>query len=311
MDREDLLPRNRDDVAVSVRRWTEAWSRFWFGPTETSTLALVRAAFGVVVFVWGLSLLPVLAPLLGPHGVVPRQPDGLGAGAWSVFDLSDGGFLVGVVMVGLFAGSLALVAGFHGRIAAVVVFVSLLALQRRNPFAFNSGDLLLRTTAFYLMLAPAVRAFSVESWPRRAPWPLRLIQIQLTIVYLSSVWAKVRGTRWNDGTATSYVLRLDDLTRFPVPRSVATSELLANLMTYGTLAIEAAVGILIWNRALRPYVVAAGLGLHLTIDYSIRVGFFGPALLVSYLAFLPPERATRILLAVKPGLSPGRSRRPQ
>jgi hypothetical protein len=297
MDGEDLLPRNRDDVAVTVRRWTDAWTRFWFEPTETSTLALVRAAFGVVVFVWGLSLLPVLAPLLGPHGVVPRQPDGLGAGAWSVFDLSDGEFLVGAVMVCLFAGSLALVAGFHGRIAAVVVFVSLLALQRRNPFAFNSGDLLLRTTAFYLMLAPAAAAFSVDAWAKRAPWPLRLIQIQLTIVYLSSVWAKVRGTRWNDGTATSYVLRLDDLTRFPVPRSVATSELLANLMTYGTLAIEAAVGILIWNRALRPYVVAAGLGLHLTIDYSIRVGFFGPALLVSYLAFLPPERATRILLA--------------
>lgn len=290
-----------------LRRPVEAWVRFWFEPTETSTLVLVRVAFGAVVFVWGLSLIPVLASLLGPRGVVPRQPDWwLGPGAWSVFDVVDGEFVLGAVIVCLLAGSLALMAGYHGRLAAVIVFVSMLTVQRRDPFVFNSGDLLLRTTAFYLMFAPSTGGFSVDAWrrhgragvwtfPRRAPWALRLIQVQLSIVYLFSVWAKLRGTTWNDGTATSYVLRLDDVTRFPVPGALATSEVLANLMTYGTLAIEAAVGILIWNRTLRPYVVAAGLGLHLTIDYSVRVGFFAPALLVSYLAFLPPERASRLL----------------
>ena len=298
-----------------LRRPAEAWSRFWFEPTETSTLVLVRVAFGAVMFLWGLSLLPVLAPLLGAHAVVPRQPGDLGAGAWSIFDVSHGEFVLGAVMVGLLGGSLALLAGYQTRIAAVVVFVSVLAVQRRNPFVLNSGDLLLRTTAFYLMFAPSAVALSVDAWrkggwarvwtcPPRAPWALRLIQVQLSIVYLSSVWAKVRGTTWNDGTATSYVLRTDDLTRFPVPHALATSELLANLMTYGTLAIELAVGVLIWNRALRPYVVAAGLGLHLMIDYSVRVGFFAPALVVSYLAFLPPERASRVLRGIERRIRP-------
>ena len=292
-----------------LRRPAEAWSRFWFAPTETSTLALVRVAFGAVAFLWGLSLLPVLAPLFGARAVVPRQPGDLGAGAWSVFSVVNGEFVLGAVIVCLLAGAVALSVGYHGRIASVVVFVSLLTIQRRNPFVFNSGDLLLKTTAFYLMLAPSTAALSVDAWrkrgragmwtfPLRAPWALRLIQIQLSIVYLAAVWAKLRGTTWNDGTATSYVLRLDDLTRFPVPGAIARSELLANLMTYGTLAVEAAVAVLIWNRAARPYVIAAAIGLHLVIDYSLRVGFFGPALLVSYLAFLPPERASALLQRV-------------
>lgn len=295
---------------TAIRKWVRGWNKFWFDPMETSTLVIVRVAFGVVVLVWGLSLIPVLAPLFGTHGLLPHRPDAVGAGIWSVFDVADQDLMVSAVLVLLLASSSTLIVGYRARLSSVVVFVMLLALQRRNPLVSNSGDVLLRTTGFYLMLAPTAVAVSVDSWrkrgrsgvwdcPPRAPWPLRLIQIQLTVVYLATVWAKLRGTTWNDGTATFYALQLDDLTRFPVPQAVTSSEIVVNLMTYGTLAIETSVAVLIWNRTARPYVVAAGLGLHLVIDYSLRVGFFGPALLVSYLAFLPPERATRLLDIVK------------
>jgi hypothetical protein len=42
-------------------------------------------------------------------------------------------------------------------------------------------------------------------------------------------------------------------------------------------------------------VIAAGLGLHLGIDYSLRVGVFGLAIAVSYLAFAPPPFSARVL----------------
>jgi hypothetical protein len=210
------------------------------------------------------------------------------------------------VLVATMVAACAVIVGFITRVASVVVFVGLMSLYARNPFVFNSGDTLLRGTAFFLMLAPAGAAFSVDAlrrrgrdafryFPARAPWALRLIQVQLSIVYLASVWAKVRGTTWNDGTALSYVLSLDDLRRFPLPDPFLHSALLVNALTWGTLVVELSVALLIWHPVARPYVIAAGLGLHLGIDYSLRVGVFGLAIAVSYLAFAPPPFASRVL----------------
>ncbi len=168
---------------------------------------------------------------------------------------------------------------------------------------------LIRLLAFYLMLAPAGVALSLDrrrlaperfwEFPRRAPWALRLMQVQLSILYLAGLWIKLQGTTWNDGTAVSYAMRISDLTRFPLPGFLIHSALLSNLMTYGTLAIEFSVPILIWNRRLRPWVMLAGVSLHLGIEYSIRVGFFSLAMLTLYLSFLDPAWAEMKLLAVR------------
>ena len=59
------------------------------------------------------------------------------------------------VLVATMAGACAVIAGFMTPIAALVVFVGLMSFHARDPFAFNSGDTLLRGTAFFLMLAPS------------------------------------------------------------------------------------------------------------------------------------------------------------
>ena len=163
----------------------------------------------------------------------------------------------------------------------------------------NSGDLLVIVLAFYLMLAPSgsrcpSTAGSEQGprfweFPKRSLWPLRLIQVQVSLLYFFAVWEKLRGETWNDGTAVSYAFRIEDLERFPVPAFVTDSLLLVNLLTYGTLAVELALAILVWNGKLRPWVLLLGVGLHLGIDYAVRVGFFSFAALVAYVAFLPPE----------------------
>ena len=290
-----------------MRSAAAAWSRFWFEPQPTSTLVLVRVAFGVVVLVWSVSLLAVLGDLLSSGGVVPASPDRAG-GTWGVLDIWTSDAAVVGVLVATMAAACAVIAGFMTRIAALVVFVGLMSFHARNPFAFNSGDTLLRGTAFFLMLAPSGAAFSVDAlrrrgreaffeFPARAPWALRLVQVQLSLVYVFSVWAKVRGTTWNDGTALSSALSLDDLRRFPLPDALVHSAPLINALTWGTLAVELSVAVLIWHPVARPYVIVAGLGLHLGIDYSLRVGVFGLAIAVSYLAFTPPPVASRVLRA--------------
>ena len=84
--------------------------------------------------------------------------------------------------------------------------------------------------------------------------------------------------------------------------------LVSNLLTYGTMAVEVSLALLVWNRALRPWVIGAGLLVHLGIELTIRVGFFTPALLVLYLAWLPPDWPHRHLPALR-GRLVGRSLR--
>jgi vitamin K-dependent gamma-carboxylase-like protein len=287
------------------------WESFWFEPTATSSLALLRIAFGLVVFAWTVSLTPDLSAFFSSAGVVGAQPET--AGVWGVLGIAPGGGVVLAVYAAMLIGSLALAAGWRTRLAAVVVFLGLLSFQRRDPWVFNSGDGLLRVIAFYVMLAPAGAAISVDRWrlgaerfwevPKRAPWALRLMQIQLSVIYIAGVWDKLQGTTWNNGTAVSYALRVSDLAALPVPAFLSQSPVVVNLLTFGTLAMELALGILVWNRRVRPWILFAGVAFHVAIAWAIRVGFFSAGMLVLYLAFVDPQWATARLLRVRDRLA--------
>jgi hypothetical protein len=290
----------------SLRRAAAAWDRFWFEATATSTLALVRIALGLVVIGWTLSLAGDLFAFFGRAGTQPYPPTP--PGSWGVLAFAEGDLALGTLYASLVMGASALVLGFRTRLAAAVVFIGLLSFERGSPYVFNAGDHLLRILAFYVMLAPAGAAVSVDrrlegrsSWdfPARAPWALRLIQLQLSFVYLGAVWAKVRGTTWNDGSAISYALRLTDLERFAVPGLITEVPAVSTLLTYATLGIELSLGLLVWNRRLRPWVLSLGVLLHLGIDWSLRVGFFSLAVFVMYIAFIPPEQASAAIRKVR------------
>jgi hypothetical protein len=305
-----------------VRAAVEAWERFWFAGQRTSTLTLMRIAFGLVALGWAIALGHDLFNFFGESGVVQQQPE---TESWGLLRYLHGDTALICIYAALLVAAVCTTLGLGTRVAMLVLFVAIISFERRNPYVFNSGDAVLRNTAFFLMLAPCGAALSLDrvirrradvpEFPVRSMWPVRLIQVQLSAIYLFAVWAKVRGVTWNDGTAVSYALRLDDLARFPLPGFVATSPLIASLATYGTLATELAIAVLVWNGRARRYVLAAGVLLHCFIDYSIYVGFFSYAMFVMYLAFLPPETAERAVAFVRglisrvrgPSPSPGRA----
>jgi Vitamin K-dependent gamma-carboxylase len=303
---------------VKPRAVVAAWNSFWFEPFSTAPLAVFRIAFGLLMLAWSISLLPELSAFFTKGGILPRQPTYSGDfwGAWGFLGIFPSKATVIVLVVGLIIASLCLVFGVFSQVAAAVVFLALMSYQRRNPFVFNAGDWLLRIVAFYLIFAPSSAALSLErflknrkqfwTFPLRAPWAMRLIQIQFSIVYFVAVWTKVRGTTWNNGTAVSLALRIDDFQRFPVPSFVQTSALISNVFSYGTLALELSLALLVWNRRLRPWVLLAGLSLHLGIEYSMRVGFYGLTIMAMYLIWVPPERIEAVLLALRGRLAGSR-----
>ena len=285
----------------------ERWDRFWFAPAATSTIAVFRIAYGVIVLLWATALSFDASTFFSPSGVLPSQSSpGL---RWGLFAWLHSSTAVTVLLVALFASAVCVIAGYHSRLATAATFVLLVSFTRRNPWVFNSGDALIRNFGLFLALAPSGAALSVDRWratggdiwrfPLRAPWALRLIQVQVSFVYLFTVWAKARGAHWIAGTAVAESLRVGDIVRFKIPYGVTNSLLLANLLTYGTLLIELSLAILIWNRKLRPYVIAGGIALHLFIELTFALGFFSMIMIASYIAFVPEDAMSRRLADVR------------
>ncbi len=300
-----------------MRSMPPAWVRFWFAPTPTSTLAVVRIAYGSVLLGWSVTLLLDASTFFSGSGIVSERPRPVWS--WSLLDLSSSPLAVSLLGWLLVVAAVCLVVGFQTRLAAVMAFLALVSFHWRDPFVFQAGDTLLRVFSAYFVFAPAGEALSVDRWrtlgprrfwefPERAPVAVRLMQVQLSLLYGFTVWAKLRGTTWNDGTAVSYALRAGELVRLQAPEWITDSVAVTNVLTYATLTVELALATLVWNRRARPWVLAAGVVLHLSIALTIRVGFFSLMMLVGYLAFLPADTMATRLLDLRARLARSRPR---
>ena len=290
------------------RSWLSGWDRWFFAPESPSPMALVRAAWGVTAAIWAISLLPDVDPFLTKGKL---QYLGNGPGVWNPLTWISWRQAPLAVCVLLIPAALATAVGYRTRFSSALAVLCMLALERTNIAMSNSGDLVLRSIGLVVVLAPCGLVFSVDAVrarrrqraegvehapaPRRAPWARRLLQIHIAVGYALSCWAKLGGNTWYEGTALGYALRVHDLSRAPVPGFFFDHAVLVNLATWGTLLFEASFVFLVWNKRWRPWVLTIGVLFHLGIDLFIDVGFLSYAMLISYLAFLPPETADKVV----------------
>jgi len=276
----------------------DRWATFWFTPVPVYALGLVRLVFGVAVVVWALALLPDLYRVFGDQGVVPVYPRV--EYQWGLFEWWSGDTALLVGWIVLTVAALAMVVGWHSRIAAALVFVLLLSFVRRGAYMFNAGDTILVVIALILAVSCCGAALSLDQRRRtgsfwsaqtQAQWPIRLLQVQLTLIYLVSVQAKLSGGKdWVDGSAAFYTARTDGRWAWvEVPDWLFGNAVLVNVATWTTLVIELAIAVLVWNKRCRFWVLAAGVVLHLVLMVTMNVAFFSIAMFVLYLAFVPPE----------------------
>jgi hypothetical protein len=262
----------------SLRRWL-------FAPVDTAPMAALRIACGLLTLGWTLSLLPDAQAFLSHDGLT-RRPVGGSSGWWTV-DISQPYIACALLL----AAAVALVLGWHSRVAAWIVFFGLLILQRRDVYVLNSGDLLLRELAFYVALMPSGELWSLDARRRppqpRAPWGLRLLQLQVSGIYLFSVVAKLHGTSWQNGTAVGKAVQLEDLQRIVVPQWAATSVTVSAFLTYGTLVAEGFLVFGMWLPRTRWLAMAMGVAIHLGIEATLLIGWFSLSIISCYLAFVP------------------------
>jgi hypothetical protein len=291
---------------MSLRSLAHAWNRFFFEPVSPIPIALFRIVFSLVVLADILLLRPAWLTWFGPHGLLSIKTmhelePGVRINLFPILPNTD--FWTNAVFWALLASTLALCAGLFSRVSSVLVFVLLASIQERNLYITNAGDTLLRVSAFFLMFAPAGAALSVDRLRRiwrgregpeiqpRAPWAQRMIQIELSLLYLMTFWNKSLGPAWVDGTALYYVYHLNQFHRFPVP-GFLQDLFLVRLETWFTLAVEFSLGVLVWFKELRYYILGLGLLLHLSLEYTMNVPMFQWNTMALYVTFLEgPELA--------------------
>jgi hypothetical protein len=300
---------------MTVRKLARAWDRFLFAPVSPVPLGVYRILFGVLVILNGLLLLPEMDAFFSDLGILPRNVAATYASGRRVnvlVWLPNDPLWLRVFFAVFLLAALFTAVGLFTRLSTVLVFVGLVSLHHRNPVILNGGDTILRLSAFYLVFAPAGRALSVDRWLRVRrgalppgppapiePWAQRLIQIQMSVAYLATVYWKVGGFTWLDGTAVYYASRLHEFGRFPVPY-LFDHLWTIKLMTWGTLVVEFALGTLVWFRELRYPVLVAGLLLHLGLDYSMNIPLFQWTMVMAYVLFVDDRdlrRAARWLAA--------------
>ena len=105
------------------------------------------------------------------------------------------------------------------------------------------------------------------------------------------------GDGWMTGRTLYYALRLNDLQRFPIPE--ITSPIVLKIASLGVLIIESSFGILIWFKNFRAVILALGVCLHLTIEYSMNIPLFEWIMIAMYLTFLDPADLSQVWSHIK------------
>ncbi len=287
-----------------------AWNGFFFGLTSARPLGAIRIVFGLLALA-NLAFTAVdLDYWFTENGLLVGADSRNIAGPLQHSPLQYFQDQTSVRVAFAFTATAAalMTIGWRTKLMSILFYLGMLSIHNRNLVSSSGADVLLLTFAFNLMISPCGAAYSVDAWlasrrrgtlaePLILAWSLRLIQIQIGVVYTLAAILKLGGNLWLNGTALHYVLANTEVYRFDLG-FLTRYPILINLMTYSALAMEFALAFLIWFRAARPTVLILGLMLHTGILITINIPIFGELMWTGYLAFLTPPEFNALLRAV-------------
>lgn len=277
------------------------WNNFWYAEKPVEGIAIFRILIGTLALITFTLDSLQMSDLWGPNAIqsVKTGMDNFSFPVLNIFqhmNLTENLLLVFIVFQ--FIALICFILGYKTRIASFIVFILLVSFQQRNINMLSSADLLLRILIMYMVFAPSGNSYSIDAFLAKlkgkplkrnyANWVHRLIQIQIAVVYISTVIAKAKGHTWLDGSAVYYATRLADLTRFPVP-FILDWRWSIMLITWGTLVIELALGTIIFIDEWRKPIIIFGIVFHLGIEYMMSIPTFEWLMIVGLIAMFKIE----------------------
>jgi uncharacterized membrane protein YphA (DoxX/SURF4 family) len=270
-------------------------SAWWTAPIAAERLAALRVGAGLALL---CDVLVCYAPRAGDFFGTGSLNPGPAAGSFSpLAHLHSAALWQGVLAV--WAGAALLLAlGVFPRTAAGVAWFLSVAVARQAPTLHNSGDNVRNILLFYLMLCPCGAAWSAQAWlcgggPRGQvrvhPWPVRLLFVQLALIYFMNGLYKLGGGQWHGGTALADVINDAGWTRWPMAGWPQPAWLL-QAATWGVLAWEVGFPLFVLVGWMRGPALAVGVLFHVGTGLTMRLGPFPLYMLCLYLPLVPWER---------------------
>ncbi len=276
-----------------------SFERFFFEVGDARICAVLRIGFGLLLipYLWVLGL--DLFVFFGENGVLPYEistrvldPDASSVLRW----LAPGDGALSVCYVVFWLNAVLLLFGVGSRFQAFAVFFWLLAFQHRNALILDGEDVLARWIAFTLIWMPCGEHWSVDAWrcrlkgifPReRCLLGLKLLQVEMTLIYASTALLKLDGVEWLNGHAVIYAVQLTDLFgRFPLPAFFLQSAGCLMAVTWIVLCIECFLPWGLWFKETRKWAILLGVGLHLSLDYAMNLFLFQWFMILGLMSFL-------------------------
>lgn len=295
--------------------WPLSRSRWWSEPVRAERLAAMRIGLsGILLLDLLLTYWPNLGIFFGKNSL--GDPNifsfytSLPSWRWSLLRGVENPVILRAALALWLAATFCLMIGLFARPCAVISWIFSTSFAGLNSCIDNAGDEIRGIILFYLAISPCGAIWSVDRWwkQRRAlasrgasalglpvfihPWPLRLLFVQLILIYFSNGVFKLMGATWLSGNSLYYVL--SDLTlarwsyaEFTVPVWATKT------LTWLVLGWEAGFPVWValpWTRRAALWV---GVAFHLGIGVSMELGFFAPYALCMYLPLVPWERFIR------------------
>jgi hypothetical protein len=285
----------------------EHFLRFFFAPSNGSAASLFRIVYGLLATWTALGVFLNLDRYYGYHGLVPWEAvQGFPEQRYSLLALApESSAWLTAIAAGFLAGALMVTVGAWPKIGAVLIYVTNVGLQHRNPYVLNNGDRLFVILAALAVFLPWGARYSVDAWRRARKglpelrggvWAQRLIALQVSYIYLSSCFAKLRYAEWRDGTAVRSVLSSPVFSEWPMRVDFMP---LVQFLTWSTLAFEFLFPILVFYPRFRPYLLVAGLLFHAGIEITMTIPMFSAVMVATYACFLSDQEADALVMRAK------------
>lgn len=286
------------------------WTRFWFASAPTTPLEITRIGVGGALLVnYGMAT-PYLRTFWGSGDWVPLAQlfDDIDEWTHSLhFHLTHHWELMLFHALFLFSCA-SLMLGWRTTWVKWIVLIGQISYAQRNPILVYGVDKIVVSLLLILCFAPIGRGISLDrlravrvakradltaTVPQfQSPWAnacTRLMQIQMAVLFFYSAVEKIRGSDWWDGDAIWMVFAANDLYNPFLLDVFARHYWLVNVATYATLLIEIAYPFLIWQRATRPYLLAAAVFLHSQFATFMGMPYFSFVMIMGHMSFLRPE----------------------
>jgi len=174
----------------------------------------------------------------------------------------------------------------------------------------DGSDLVFRLLPLWMTFSDPGARYSIDELARTArgersgrgfALPLRILELQVAWIITATGLEKITGTLWPQGLATYYSLQLEHTFARPWANPIATNLTLAQITSWGTMAVELTflpLTMLLPTRITRLIAVVLAAGLLVGIATLMNVGNFPVIMLSALVLFLPAQWVNEFVATV-------------